>query len=106
VRGRHKCIAQQVLRFAKKKRRQRGSRREDTSWWDVWWVNEALGVYVRCIDTMVTYYLHVMLCYVMGQVHARAHAVHFAFVGLYDDDVGVGRVHGEISSCHLPSFLP
>ena len=92
------------LRFAKKKR-QLGSRCEDTSWWDVWWVNEALGVYVRRIDTMATYYLHVMLCYVMGQVHAHAHTVHFAFVGLYND-VGVGRVHGEISSCYLASFLP
>jgi len=45
-----------------------------------------------------------MLSYVMGQVHARAHAVHLAFVGIYDDDVGVGRVHGEISSYYLPSL--
>ena len=40
--GAPQCIAQQVLRFAKK-RRQIESRCEDTSWWEVWWVNEALG---------------------------------------------------------------
>lgn len=64
-------------------------------------MDEALGLYVRCIDTIATYHVDGMLCCVMGQVHAHAHAVHFAFVELYDD-VGVGRVHGNIS----PSFLP
>lgn len=53
---------------------------------------------------LATYHVCAMLSYVMGQVHA--HAVHLAFVGIYDDDVGVGRVHGEMSSCYLTSFLP